>query len=195
MSSTQAGKIYEHFEKFRPGSALELGFAHGVSTCYLAGALDEFGGEKVTSIDVGAALNRSPNIRELLDRCDLAPRVDVVVADTSYTWTLMEMLRSGDPRRFDFVYIDGAHNWDVDGFAFFLVDRLVRPGGWILFDDLDWSYRTSPSMADIDWVRKLPEIQQTTPQVRLIFEVLVRTHPGYDEFRDEDGWGWARKLA
>jgi hypothetical protein len=41
---------------------------------------------------------------------------------------------------YDFCYIDGGHSWDVSGFGFFLVEKLVRPGGWLLFDDLDWTY-------------------------------------------------------
>jgi hypothetical protein len=30
-------------------------------------------------------------------------------------------------------------NWDTDGPSLFLVDRLLRPGGWIVFDDIEWS--------------------------------------------------------
>lgn len=194
MSVAQATRVYEHFVQQKPDDVLELGFAHGVSTCYLAGAVDENGSGHVTTIDRASARDREPNIDELLDRCGLSALVTVLVTDTSYTWELMRMLEQDPPSRFDFVYIDGAHLWDVDGFAFLLVDRLLNVGGWVLFDDLDWTLATSPSLKDAEWVLKLPVGQRTTPQVRKVFELLVRTHQDYGEFRDEHGWGWARKL-
>ena len=57
------------------------------------------------------------------------------------------MLESADPPEFDFVFLDAGHTWDVTGFAFFLVDRLLRPGGWLLFDDLNWSVTKSRSVS------------------------------------------------
>jgi len=195
MSVAQARQIYDHFGIYRPASVLELGFAHGVSTCYLAGALQEVGGESVTTIDIVSALKRQPDIHTLLGRCGLEHLVDVRTHPTSYTWELMGMLEAEPHPEFDFVYVDGAHLWDVDGFAFFLVDRLLAPGGWILFDDLDWTLARSPSMAEVDWVRRLPAEQRETKQVRKVFELLVRSHENYGEFRDEAGWGWARKTG
>lgn len=99
-----------------------------------------------------------------------------------------------DPRpSFDFAYIDGAHLWDVDALAFTLVDRVLDPGGTVLFDDMNWTLATSPSLQSAPWVQALPEEQRTTPQVRMVYELLVRTHPAYGDFRDEQGWGWATK--
>jgi hypothetical protein len=43
---------------------------------------------------------------------------------TSYTWRMMKMLEEDEGPRFDLCYLDGAHSWFVDGFAFFLIDRL-----------------------------------------------------------------------
>jgi predicted O-methyltransferase YrrM len=194
MTVAQATRIYEHFSQHRPTSILELGFAHGVSTCFLAGATAENGGGRVTTIDRLSAVDRSPNIHELLDRCGLSDVVTVLLADTSYTWELMRLLEDRSRPTFDFVYVDGAHLWDVDGFSFFLVDRLLSPGGWVLFDDLNWTLASSPSMKDSPWVLSLPAEQRTTPQVRKVYELLVRTHEHYDEFREEQGWGWARKA-
>lgn len=195
MAPTQAAKIYEHFRHQRPMAVLELGFAHGVSSCYIAGALEETGGGHLTTIDRASARDRNPNIDALLNACGLTELVTVVLADTSYTWELMRFLERTPQPRFDFVYIDGAHLWEVDGFSFLLVDRLLKIGGWILFDDLNWTLHTSPSLKDADWVLKLPTDQRTTPQVRKVFELLVRTHDKYGEFREEQGWGWARKTG
>ena len=52
----------------------------------------------------------------------------------------MKMLAQYPSPKFDFCYIDGGHNWSDTGFAFFLVDRLLKSNGIIVFDDLDWTY-------------------------------------------------------
>jgi predicted O-methyltransferase YrrM len=194
MTPQQARTVYDFLVKTRTTRVLELGFAHGVSTCIFAAAMEETGG-RVTTIDRVSARGREPNIEELLERTGQKERVKVIFEETSYTWALMRFLERNPMPRFDFVYIDGAHLWDVDGFAFSLVDQLLEPGGWILFDDLDWCLAGSPSMSALPEVQALPKIQQRTPQVRKVFELLVMRHPGYGDFRDVGGWGWARKLA
>jgi predicted O-methyltransferase YrrM len=196
MTPAQGQAIYNFICDKRPKRILELGFAHGTSTCYLAAALDEIGGDgHIVTIDRAVAMERKPNIRELLDRVGLTRLVTPIITDTrsSYTWELMRMLAENSVPSFDFVFIDGAHLWDVDGFAFLLADRLLAPGGWVLFDDLDWTLAASRTLCDKEWVQALPAVERTTPQVRKIFELLVRTHPDYTDFLDRDGWGWARK--
>jgi hypothetical protein len=108
---------------------------------------------------------------------------------------LMRLLQEDATPRFDLCYLDGAHDWFVDGFAFFLVDRLLRPNGWIIFDDLDWAYATSPALGHSDRVRQMPEDERTTAQIRLVYDLLVKTHPDYHNFRDEGEWAFAQKRA
>jgi hypothetical protein len=75
------------------------------------------------------------------------------------------------------------------------VDRLLRPNGWIIFDDLDWTYATSPALGNTERVRRMPEDERTTRQVRLVYDLLVKTHPEYHNFRDEGEWAFAQKRA
>jgi predicted O-methyltransferase YrrM len=195
MTSRQGRTVHEFIVGHELGRVLELGFAHGKSTCYLAAAADELGGDAhVVTMDRIGALDREPNIHELLGRCGLQARVTPVIAETSYTWELMKLLEQTPRPWFDFAYIDGGHTWDVTGFGFFLVDRLLAPGGWMVFDDLDWTLASSPTMRSLPEVRKLPEEQRTTPQVRKVFELLVREQPGYVDVHESRGWGWARKA-
>jgi predicted O-methyltransferase YrrM len=172
---------------------LELGFRHGVSTCYMAGALDELGQGRITTIDLANARNATPNVESLLTSLGLRDFVTIHYEPTSYTWRLMKMLEEGSTEKFDFCYVDGAHNWFVDGFAFFLVDRFLAPGGWIIFDDLDWSYALSPSMRNTDIVKSMPQEEREIPQVRKVYELLVKHHPSYGDFTIKDGWAYARK--
>ena len=172
---------------------LELGFRHGVSTCYMAGALDDLGGGRITTIDLLDAKAANPNIESLLKKLDLEQFVSVYYEPTSYTWRLMKFLEETPPPQFDLCFIDGAHDWFVDGFAFYLVDKLLLPGGWMIFDDLDWTFSSSPSLKKSDFVRSMPVEEKTTPQIRKVYELLVKTHPSYDTFFEKDGWAYAQK--
>ncbi|RZT95224.1 class I SAM-dependent methyltransferase [Rivibacter subsaxonicus] len=194
MSFEQGRVISDLVLENRFRDLLELGFNHGVSSCYLAAALDEQGGGLLTTIDLEEARTRSPNIGELLGRLGLERYVKPCFEPTSYLWRLMRMLEEDPSPRFDFCYIDGAHDWFCDGFAFLLVDRLLRPGGMIVFDDLDWSYATSRTLKATERVLNMPADERELPQVRKVYELLVKTHPGYGDFAEKDGWAYARKL-
>ena len=83
---------------------------------------------------------------------------------------------------YDFCFIDGAQNWSIDGLAFFLVDKLLKPGGWLLFDDLKWTYAEKEKRKDISdgvTIRALGEDEKLQPHVELVFELLVKQHPHY----------------
>lgn len=185
MGIGRGKQIYQHVIDQDIRDVLELGFAHGVSTCYLAAAVDETDGHVVT-MDRESAARRSPSIWDLGQSLNLMPRITPVVGERSFTWELMKILRDTPDKRFDFVFIDGGHTWDVTGFAFCLADRLLRPGGWMLFDDLDWTIRASPSVTG----EGVPLEEATTAQVSLVFDLLVA--PNYDTWRDGN-WGWAKK--
>jgi predicted O-methyltransferase YrrM len=195
MPPERGREIYAFVREHQPRSVLELGFAHGVSSCYIGAALKANGGGVLTTIDQDSAHKRQPDIHTLLSQTDLLDWVQPIYTPTSYTWELMRLLE-GTPAgewRLDFAFIDGAHSWFVDGLAFFLVDRLLKPESWILFDDLYWTYATSPTLADSDMVKAMPDDERTTPQIGKVFDLLVRTHPQYHQFRVDGSWGWARK--
>lgn len=194
MSLEQAGLMDSLISENGYARILELGFHHGVSTCYLAAAVDRFEHGNVVTVDLASAQRLSPNVEELLARLGLQERVTVHYEPTSYLWRLMRLLEP-PAATFDLCYIDGAHDWFTDGFAFLLVDRLLAPGGAIVFDDLDWTFSTSPALASSPRVHAMPEDERTTPQIRKVWELLVKTHPDYGQFEERDGWAIARKSA
>lgn len=195
MSVEQARKMTDFMKAHRLKDVLELGFYQGVSSCYIAGAAKEMGGRLVT-VDLPSARDRSPNITELLEACGLSDTVDVYFEPQGFNWRLMKMLEDGKGPRFDMVYLDGGHTWDVTGFAFLLIDRLLRQGGWVIFDDIDWSYATSTKFKDDPEIaRRFPEDYRVTPQVRKVFELLVQQHPDYADFRIEKHWAYAHKVG
>lgn len=172
---------------------LELGFFHGVSSCYFAAALPDHPDARLVTIDRDTARERSPNVEQLLAEVGLRHKVDVYYEPQSYTWRMMKMLEEGQAGTFDFCYLDGGHTWDASGFAFCLVDRLLAPGATLVLDDLNWTIASSNALRDRSSTSTIPLDMRETPQVRKVFELLVQTHPEYGDFREQGGCGFARK--
>ncbi len=195
MTIAQARKLDAFFDSEHICDCLELGFYHGVSSAYIAEMLRPRDG-RLTTIDRESARRKSPNIIRLLSELGLDDRVIVYFEPRCYTWRLMRLIEANPDPIFDFCYIDGGHSWSVSGFGFFLVEKLLRPGGWILFDDLDWSYqRMIGADGKPDCMRNMPEDEISTPQVRKIWELLVKTHPAFHNFREDGQWGFAQKRG
>jgi predicted O-methyltransferase YrrM len=173
-------------------TGLELGFFYGVSTAYLAGAIEDVGAGQLTTIDLDSARSRQPNIEWVLSVTGLSHLVQIYYEPRSFNWRLMKMLEEGRHESFDFCYIDGGHTWYDSGFAFCLVERLLKPGGWVVFDDLHYSFRNSDNR-DKPWVKQMPEEEQVTPQVKLVFELLVEANPFFGSFRRLGRFGFAQK--
>jgi hypothetical protein len=78
-----------------------------------------------------------------------------------------------------------------------MVDKLMKEGGWLIFDDYDWTYAAYDAHGDADGVdiNELAQDERTQPHVEAIFRLLVVQHPNYGEFRvDGNTWAWARKV-
>ena len=198
--SVDRGKIL--FDFIKAGNIkniLELGFAHGTSTCYMAAALEENGLGLITTIDMKLAQKRKPNIFSLLKKTNLEKYIQHILSESSYTWELKKIIEKQTKKNncipiYDFCFIDGAHTWEVDGLAFFLVEKLLKPGGWILFDDLNWSFSDSDTCKNTTFVQNMPIEEKSTAQVEKIFNLLVCQHNNFSNFKIEGDWAWAQKV-
>lgn len=195
-------RVYDHIRKTGPSHALELGAAHGVSAAYIAAALEANGAGELTTVDhSGAAFDPSPE--DVLARAGLAHRVTIVRAHSSYNWFLKEQIEAASDRLgncepiYDFCYLDGSKNWNVDGLAVVLIEKLLRPDGWLLMDDLEWTYESNPWIVpsgDGLPLGPISESERTQPHLLSVFELLVKQHPSFTHFIHEDAWyGWAQK--
>ena len=200
-----AHDLYQFILKEKPQNCLELGFAHGASSCYIAAALDEAGSGNLTSIDLLPAQEwQDPTIESLLTRTGLESLVTVIREHTSYAWFLKKEIERHTRNNtckpvYDFCFIDGAKNWTIDGFTFFLVDKLLKPGGWIVFDDLQWTYmsklKEGKKKTDGVFMLDMGPDELNQPHIELIFQLLVMQHPAYSNFKIKDDWyGWAQKT-
>jgi predicted O-methyltransferase YrrM len=194
MNQDQAMVLREHINKHDLSNILEIGFYQGKSTAYLAAILNERGEGHVTTIDKASAQRHEPGIFQNLEAVGLSRFVTAVFSERSYTWELGKMVASLDRPQFDLCYFDGGHTWDMTGFGFVLVDLLIRPGGWIIFDDLDWTIETSPAAIanSFSSYRNFSVDERRTPAVRMVFENLV-PEKGYTNTFERDGWGFAQK--
>jgi hypothetical protein len=96
---------------------------------------------------------------------------------------------------YDFVYLDGSKNFTVDGLAVVLIEKLLRPGGWLLMDDLYWRYGDDRDETDGVAHRSLSPEERAVPHLKEVFDLIVRQHPSFTETKIQDEWwGWARKA-
>jgi predicted O-methyltransferase YrrM len=196
MRESQAVIMRDFIHEHDVRSILEIGFYKGKSTAYFAAILEDLGEGHVVTIDKEFAQKYEPNISETLDSVGLSHRVTSIFAHRSHTWELGKLASEAPKQQFDMCYFDGGHTWDVTGFGFVLVDMLLRPGGWIVFDDLDWtitkSLKRNPSRAKS--YRNYSQDEKDACGVRMVFELLAPSF-GYKDLREDRtaGWGFARK--
>lgn len=204
ISQHSARVLYDFLLTEQPVNCLELGFAHGASSGYIAAALDELGRGHLTSVDLDSSRDFDITIENTLAGLGLEEIVSIYRETNSYNWFLKKAIeaQTKDERCepcYDFIFIDGSKNWTIDGLAFFLADKLLRQGGWILFDDYGWRYADAlakgKTAGDGISIRDLSDDQIDEPNVAAIFNLLVAQHPEYGNFKVQDqSWAWAQKV-
>jgi predicted O-methyltransferase YrrM len=204
ISGENARYLYKLVSEEDVFDILELGIAHGTASCYMAAALQEKGRGSVTAVDLVAAADAyDPSAEAQVHQLGFDDLVKVVRMETGYTWFLHDEIRrntvDGACREvYDLCIIDGPKNWTIDGAAFFMADKLLKQGGLLIFDDYDWTYaHVSKEREATDGIthRSLSDSEFRTPQIREVFELLVRQHPNYSDFTVLNAdWAIARKI-
>jgi predicted O-methyltransferase YrrM len=168
-------RTVEFVRSVQPACIAEIGIYEGATSIELAQALGEDGWLHLFDFEdrVSAVQARLADLgfTRVVAHGNSAKALD------SYNWSLMRLLRDHDEPIFDYVFLDGAHVWHLDALAFLLVDRLLRPGGHIDFDDYAWSIAASPTMApnvNLPSAELYTEEQMQEQHVRLIVDLLVR---------------------
>jgi predicted O-methyltransferase YrrM len=116
----------------RPERTLEIGFAYGISTLFICEALASLSNEaKHTVIDpFQKGKWRGLGLRNVAD-AGFANLLDFreEPSEVALPRLLFEQ------QRFEFAFIDGLHRFDQVMLEFYYVNRLLRPGGVVVFDD------------------------------------------------------------
>jgi predicted O-methyltransferase YrrM len=113
-----------------PAVAVEVGMAHGISTLAMLSALEQTGG-RLISIDIAQSTWWHSVGTANVERAGYANRHELIEAP-DYT-ALPEVLRRNNDVGFG--YIDGTHTFDNVLLDFFYVDKMIKPGGVIGFND------------------------------------------------------------
>lgn len=198
--------LYRHIRRTKPENVLELGTARGASALFIAGALEANGKGHLTTVDSRGYAWTDPSPEEVIGNAGLAHRVTLDRSYSTYTWFLKERLEAcSDPDgvvhpEWDLVFLDGSKSWSTDGLAVLLIEKLLRPGGWLLLDDLTWTYEEGPikrgktTHYDVD-LTALSEPERIEPHLLKIYELLIKRNPAFTNFRiEDDWWGWAQKV-
>lgn len=123
----------------------------------------------------------------------------------TYSWTLFEMLQRGES--FDVIYVDGHHTFYIDLPAILLADKLLKPGGYLLLDDIEWTLsflkgNLKRSLSQWHFYRKIYDFsdytstQQQMPHIRMIAEELLLKDGEYakdDELSFPHWWALRKK--
>jgi predicted O-methyltransferase YrrM len=104
----------------------------------------------------------------------------------SYAWELAKLLSlrraAGVEWIFDFVFLDGGHYFHHDAPAAIVLKDLLKPGGYILFDDYDWSIAISPTTNPAKNAKVLDDFSQEQidmSHVKFVCDLFFDTDPNF----------------
>lgn len=167
-------------------SVAEIGIdigATAVEVCKLLDSEDKYYGfdyeDKVNALFED--FNRLPDIV-----CELYAEGNTRKPSDSYNWRLSKMLLDMQENQidgvFDVVYLDGAHSFSIDGLACCLIKKLLKRGGYIIFDDVDLSFKNNSSEGRLAILREsYPEEQLADKQVRRVINIFMQGDEGFQE--------------
>jgi predicted O-methyltransferase YrrM len=197
--STDAVQILRRVlkEATEPTAIAEVGIGIGATTKQFLRLVGKAGGGEVHLFDRQPVIDTVvPELQKLVtsDAVTIVSHGNPDKQFASYAWELATMAR--DLQRagrsvelFDFVYLDGAHAFHHDAAACALLKRMIKPGGYLVLDDMRWSFNKSASANPTkrpDLAEAYTDQQLETPHVGLVVDVLLRPDDAFEEIRLTD---------
>lgn len=134
----------------QPIDCLEIGSWQGASATWLLDQVVAPRGGKLTCIDPFSGSSEHRGIVEKLDSA-LEAIFDANIQKSGHAARCrklvgrsQDVLRTLIPASYDFVYVDGAHEAKFVIQDAILAFPLLRPAGFMLFDDLDFEFPDNP---------------------------------------------------
>ena len=209
IPEAEGALIKRVFSAVRPTTSVEVGFAYGISTLFICDALAEAGQtarhyvfdpvQRTVWKGIGlrnverAGYNRFVELRE--EKSELG---------------LPQLLREGAV--IDAALIDGWHTFDHTLVDFFYINKMLRVGGVIIFDDSSWPsvgrvidhILTYPCYRVFDMVpgAKMPIVGRSWPLTARKLAYLARIKPSrwpsavalQKIAPDERRWDWHKRF-
>jgi predicted O-methyltransferase YrrM len=134
MDAREGAFLTYLIELVKPSISLEIGMAFGVSTLFICDALSRLGGQRrhIVSDPHQSTQWRSIGLRNV-QAAGFAHLIDFREERSEYL--LPKLAESGTS--LDFALVDGWHTFDQVMLEFYYIDRMLRPGGVVAFDDAD----------------------------------------------------------
>ena len=176
----------------------EVGIGYGATALQILKILDENDTYYAFDFeDSVKALEDDLKTRDFGIKCQVVTKGNSREEWDSYNWNLSDMVFEMRERHetgiFDAVYLDGAHTLIHDGLAVCLLKELIKAGGYLILDDLFWTYAGS------SWGRnvgpgRLTEEQMKAKQVLRVQELFLTNDPNFERLSSQkDGRGIFRK--
>lgn len=119
----------------------EIGIEHGITSLEISKTLDNRGEFHLFSYE-----DEVRNVLMLLHSHgfrNIFPHPNPRKTYSGYHFTLAENFNS--LKKFDLVFLDGAHTLSFDGYTVAILKELCNVNGYIILDDLHWTLANSPT--------------------------------------------------
>jgi len=179
--------LQQIIRQIKPRISVEIGCAYGISSLYICEALAEVGAEHHIIIDPDQFSDWWQGLG--IAHLKTAGYGSLVELQTLPSHQALPRLEAAGIE-IDFAFVDGAHWFDYVMVDFFCLDRMLKVGGVIVFDDANWpgvrkacryvllnrAYSVLPTPANVNgrkgsWARRLVT---GTPVVREHFGRLAK---------------------
>jgi hypothetical protein len=179
--------LYDLITSLRLKTGLELTCFQSLSTAYIAGALAELGGGHLRTFRHELPKAIPFDLPKVLKCTKLAQYVELQASTSSYNIQLLELIAMGLQETFEFCIIDQEVSFSEVGFAVCLCERLLTPGGWIIFSDMITPFGGHYSSNTIG------NCHQPTLNGLMLFQAL-KHNPYFASFQHRGCFGWAQKT-
>ncbi len=134
IGAVHAAVLYKMVLRERPETVLEIGMGHGMSTLSILCALNQTGG-RLISIDPYVDWRSGKDAAlYAVERAGYSGHHTFIEKPSCLA--LPELFGQG--QRIDFGYIDGNHSYEHAFIDAFYMDRMLRTGGVLGFNDTGW---------------------------------------------------------
>ena len=133
ISKEEGGFLTQLITENSYSTTIEVGCALGLSSLYICDAISKFPNHSHTILDPAQqSLYNNIGLKNLE-----ANGYDFFTFIEEYSEIALPKLLS-EGKKYDFGFIDGWHTFDHTLIDFFYLNRMVKVGGMIVFDDADW---------------------------------------------------------
>ena len=189
--SSEAIEVLRRLKAERDSLAVaEVGVGIGASTVEFVRIMGGVGTLHLFDFqDVVEQLIEDLNLLDVSQGIHIIPHGNGRQKFNSYAWSLATMAAACRRERvslelFDFVYLDGGHAFHHDAPSCLVLKEMIKPGGYLVFDDMYWTFNASPVMNP----QKKPSIrddysdeQLSIPHVELVVDLFMRTDDRFEQ--------------